>query len=332
MSKNRLAVTAFGVALCAFAAPALAGDGTNLYPMLSGDTQMMMVFDVADSRDSPLLQKGFDQLLAAKPDAKAKMAEIGIDPMKDVDTVLIAGGGVKDFGAMDDAKNFVVVIEGRLPKDKLATIPDSKKSTYKGISIYSNADSDAAFVGDRLFFTRKGGMKAQIDLAQGKAKGKSIAGSGKAKGLRAALATTDTTADLWIAVLVPEQNKKDMKADGVIANSVSGGVNFTKDLALTMRVDSNSEDSAKKMVAMIQGQLGQVAGPMGQIGLTKAAKSITVVQDKAAIKLGITLTEAEINSLIAMAGMFSGGGGGAPPPAPTRPAPVKAAPSAKPTR
>ena len=329
MSK-KLAAISFGLALCASAAPAMAGDGTNLYPMLSADTQMVMVFDVADSRDSKLLMTGFEKLLAAKPEAKAKMAEIGIDPMKDVDTVVFAGGGMSDFEDLDAVKSMTIVIEGRLPKDKLSTIPDAKKSTYKAIDIYTANDTDAAFVGDRLFFTKKGQMKAQIDLAQGKAKAKSIAGSSKAKKLRAALATTDTTADLWMAVLVPEKNKKDMSGAGIVANSVSGGMNFSANLALAVRVDSNSEDGAKKAVEMIQGQLSQAVGTLSQIGLSKAAKSITVVQEKAAFKVAITLTEAEINSLIAMAGMFTGGGQQPAPPAPVKaPAPAPAPKSTK---
>ena len=86
MSKS-LAIAAAATALYMTAAPAHAGDGTNLVTMIPESTQIVLVFDMADARDSSLLQKGFDKLLAAKPDAKAKMAEIGIDPMKDIDTV-----------------------------------------------------------------------------------------------------------------------------------------------------------------------------------------------------------------------------------------------------
>lgn len=337
MSKKRLALSsiAFGAVMFAAATPALAGDGTNLYPMISADTQILVVFDVADARDSTLLQKGFQKMLDTQPDARAKLAEIGIDPMKDIDTLAFAGGGVKNFDDMDDSKSMVIVIEGRMQKDKLDKITGAVKSAYKGVTVYSKEDTDAAFIGDRLFFTKKGKMKAQIDLAQGRAKGKSIAGSAKAKALKTALASTDTTADLWMVVLVPEENKKDMSTAGVIANSVSAGINFTADMAIALRVDSNSEDGAQKAVDMIQGSLGQVTAPMGQMGLAKAAKSIRVSRDKAAIKMAITLTEAEINSLIAMAGMFGGGGGAAAPapaPAPmTKPAPApKGAPAPAP--
>jgi hypothetical protein len=311
MIKHRsLALTAFGLSLCAAASPALAGDGTNLYPFLPADTQVMMVFDVADSRDSPLLLKGFDKLLAAQPEAKQKLTEIGIDPVKDIDTLVFAGGGVKDMDEMsgDGPKSMVIVIEGRLPKDKLATIPDAKKSVHKGVSIYTNQDTDAAFVGDRLFFTRKGKMKAQIDLAQGKAKAKSIAGSPKAKELRDLLASTDTTADLWMAVAVPAKNQKEISSEvpDLVVKSVSGGLNFTKDLAIAFRVNATNENGAKKAAEMINAAMGQATSTMGTIGLAKAAKSISVVQDKAAIKMGMTLTEAEINALLGLAGMMGG--------------------------
>lgn len=308
LSRPALGLSALGLALCATAAPALAGDGTNLYGMMSQDTQMVIVFDVGDSRDSTLLQKGFDKLMALQPDAKQKMAEIGIDPMKDVDTVAFAAGGVKDFDDMDKAGSMVIIIEGRLPKEKLSSMPGAAASTYKGVTIYSKDDTDAAFVGDRLFFTKKGKMKLQVDLAQGKAKGKSLAASGKAKKMRGALAVTDTSADLWLTVLVPDKAKKDMSAEGLTANSISAGANFTADLALAARIESNNEDGAKKAVAMIQGQLAQVTGMMTQFGMTKAAKSITVTHDKASIKMGIQLTEAEIMSVVNMATGMAGMG------------------------
>jgi hypothetical protein len=242
------------------------------------------------------------------------MTEIGIDPMKDVDTVALAAGGVKDFDDMDKAGSMVIIIEGRLPKEKLGTMPGATKSVYKGVTVYSKDDTDACFVGERLLFAKKGKMKQQIDLAQGNAKGKSLEKSGKGKKMRDAIAVADTTADFWVAVLVPDKAKKDMSKEGLMANSVSAGANFTADLALAARVESNNEAGARKAVEMIQGQLAQVTGAMQQFGLTKAAKSITVTQDRSSIKFGIKLTEAEINSIVTMAmGMAGGGGlGGAP--------------------
>ena len=158
-----IALAAFGTVLVATAAPAVigsahAGDGTDLLKFAPENSQMVLVFDLADARDSALLQKGFQKLLDTSADAKAKLAELGLDPMKDIDTVMFAGGGATEL-EMDKVKDILIVIEGRLPKDKLTTIPDVKTAVYGGVTIYTNAETDAAFIGDRLFFAKKGKMK-----------------------------------------------------------------------------------------------------------------------------------------------------------------------------
>ena len=310
-----IVLAALGTCLVATAAPAHAGDGTDLLKFAPENSQMVLVFDMADSRDSVLLQKGFQKLLDTSADAKAKLAEIGVDPMKDIDTVMFAGGGASEM-EMDKVKNVTIVVEGRLPKDKLASIPNVKTAVYNGVTIYTNADTDAAFIGDRLFFAKKGAMKLTIDIAlnKGKGKGKNVAMSKKAKALRDAVAATDTTADFWATVLIPAKDQKDMKAkQGMVAKTVSAGFNFTADLGIAFKLGTDSATSAAKALAMIQGQLPQITSGLSQFGLSKAAKSLTVTQDAAAVNIAVTMTEAELMSLVKLAQQFGamGGGGGA---------------------
>jgi len=316
---NRLALCAFGVALCASAGSAVAGDGTNLTSKIPGDTQLVLVFNVADARGSTLLQKGYQKLLAAKPDAQAKMKELGIDPMKDIDTVLFAGGGITQMEDFSKSGNMVVIIRGRLPKDKLAQMPGATTSKYQGVDIWTKEDTDAALIGDDLYFTKKGKMKAEIDVALGKGKGKNnnVDKSAKAKALRGVLSAADKTAHVWMAVLIPAKDKKNMGKDGITVDSVSGGVSFTADLAMSVRLNSNTEDAAKKAVAQINAALPQVTQGMGQIGLNKAAKSISVSQDAKSVKMSLTITEAELTSLMGMmGGALSGSATGGSTPAP----------------
>ncbi len=314
MFKSTLAVTVLGAALCATSAPARAGDGKDLLKFAPESSQIVLVFDVADARDSTLLQKGMTKLLDASPDAKAKLAELGLDPMKDVNTILFAGGGAKDLSD-GGPKDMVIIVEGTGLKDKLSKIPDAVKTAYQGVDIYTNKDTDAAFIGDRIFFAKKGKMKAEIDLVlgKGKGKGKNVAASKKAKALRDAIAATDTTADLWATILVPAKNQADMKKDqGMVAKTISMGINFTADLGLAMKLGTDAEASAGKLVGMVQAQLPQISQGAGAIGLTKAAKSLTVTQDGAAVKMALTLSEAELMSLVNLAKQFGGGMGGNP--------------------
>lgn len=310
MFKSMLAVTVLGAALCATSAPAHAGDGTGLLKFAPESTQIVFVFDVADSRDSTLLQKGMSKLLDASPETKAKLTELGIDPMKDVDTIMFAGGGAKDLQD-DGPKDMVIVIEGPALKDKLPKMPDATKATYQGIDIYTRKDTDAAIIDGRIFFVKAGKMKGEIDLAlnKGKGKGKNAAVSKKAKALRDAVAATDTKADAWATILVPAKNQAEMKAQGMVAKTVSLGVNFTADLAMAMRLGTDAEASAAKLVGMVQAQLPQISQAAGSIGLSKAAKSFTVGQDKALVNISLTLTEAELMSLVNLAKQFGGMGG-----------------------
>lgn len=317
--KNRLALCVVGAALCA-AGPAFAGDGKNLMKMIPAESQIVMVLDVADARDSKLLQKGYDALLAAKPEAKEKLAQIGLDPLRDIDTVLFAG--VAKSEDMGDMKDMVIIVEGRIPKDKLPTIPGATATKYAGTTIYTKDDGDVAMLGDRLFFTQAGKMKGALDLAsgKGKGKGKNAADSPKGKKLRDAVASTDTTADVWLTVLVPDKAKKDMKKQqGMSAEVVSLGMNFTADIAAALRIGTDSDASANKAVTMMQGQLAQVGQMAGTFGLAKAAKSLMVSQDKANVNISFVLTEAELQALMKLGGLAAGGAG-APPPSSTKPA------------
>jgi hypothetical protein len=311
MFKTTLALCLCSAALVATAAPAHAGHGTDLLKFVPESSQMVVVFDLADARDSTLLQKGYTALLAAKPDAKAKLDAIGLDPMKDIDTVLIAGGSADSLD-MDKVKNMVVVVEGRLPKDKLAQLPNVKTSAYQGVTIYATGDSEAAWIDGRLFLVKTGAMKGEIDIIQNKGKGKghNLAVAKKGKALRDAIAASDTTADMWATVLVPAKSQTNAQMPGLVAKTVSFVANFTADLAVALKVGTNSADAAKKAVALAQGQLSQVVTGLSQFGMAAAAKSITVTQDAEFVKMGVTVTEAEVMTIMTMAKGMMGGMGG----------------------
>ncbi|HVV85636.1 MAG TPA: hypothetical protein VHE35_21395 [Kofleriaceae bacterium] len=331
--KHRLALCMAGAALCA-ATPAFAGDGTNLIKMIPAESQIVMVFDVADARDSTLLQKGYDSLLAAKPDAKEKLAEIGLDPMKDIDTVLFAGSAKGDD--FKDMASMVIIVEGRIPKDKLATIPGVKATKYAGTTIWTKEDTDVAVLGDRLFFTKTGQMKAALDLASGKAKAKSADGP-KGKKLRDAIAGTDTKKDLWMTVLVPDKAKKEMLAQqGMSANMVAVGVDFTADIGAMLRIAMDTDANAQKAVSMIQAGLPQLAQMAGSIGLSKAARSVSVTADKANVDVTFTVTGDELTSIMNTIKGVTGGGTGSgptpPPPATMSRPPGNGAPPPAPAR
>ncbi len=291
---------------------AFAGNGSALMKQIPDTTQIVIVFDVAEARDSPLVTANFQKMLDSNPDAGAKLAAFGIDPMKDLDTVMFAGGGVAELSTMKEVSKFVMIVEGRIPK-KAMDNGTGTKSKHRGVEIFTKEDTDAAFVGKNLVFTRKGQMNAAIDVALGKAK--NAATSPKAKALRTAIAATDTKTDVWVVVMVPDKDKTNMAQSGLLVDSIAITVKLASDLAAVMRLNAPNDAEAAKSVSLLQTVLPMLKQSMGGIGLAKAAGTLTLTQDKASVQVAGTVTEAELAALMAMAN-------GAPPPTP---------PPAKPT-
>lgn len=306
--------------LCVFAlvaaqGQALAGNGTGLLKQVPESTQILMAFDVAEARDSALVVTNYKKLLDSTPDVAAKLAQFGIDPIKDIDTLLFAGGGVTEMAEMKDATQMVFIVEGRIPRTTVDAVAVTK-SKHRNIEILSKDDTEAAFIGQRLFFTKKGGMADAIDVALGKGKIKNAAKSPKAKKLRDAVATTNTKSDVWMVVLIPDKDKTTMTQSGLSVDSMTVAVKLAANLDAIVRLNAASDAEAAKGVSMLQTVLPMLTQAMGTVGLNQAAKTVTLTQDKAAMQMVGTLSAAELNTLIAMAS-------GAPPPAPPqKPMPV----------
>jgi len=294
-------------AVMALQGVAVAGNGTTLMKQIPESTQIVIVFDVAEARDSKLVTANFQKMLDNNPDAGAKLAAFGIDPMKDIDTLMFAGGGVTELSMMKEVSQMVLIVEGRIPK-KAMDNPAVTKSKHRNIEIFSKDDTDAAFVGKNLFFTKKGQMNAAIDVALGKAK--NAATSPKAKALRTAVSATDTKNDMWLVVLIPDKDKTNMAQNGLVMDSMAITLKLAADLAAVMRINAPNDAEAAKGLSLLQTILPTLKQSMGGIGLTAAAKTLTLTQDKASVQIAGSVTEGELNALVAMAG-------GAPPPAAT---------------
>ena len=101
------------------------------------------------------------------------------------------------------------------------------RSKHRNIEILSKDDTEAAFIGQRLFFTKKGGMANAIDVALGKGKIKNAAKSPKAMKLRDAIATTNTKSDVWMVVMIPDKDKTTMTQSGLAVDSMTVAVKLS---------------------------------------------------------------------------------------------------------
>jgi hypothetical protein len=299
---------------------AIAGNGTNLTKYVADTTSVMFVLDVAGSKNTKLVKDSFAKLLDAQPDAKAKLAEIGLDPLRDIDTVAVTFGGFSEIESLGDSKSMVMIFEGRMPRNATSKFKDSTKTTQDGIDIYSKDDNDVAFIDGRLFVAQKGQIGNVISLAKGKSKSSLAAGAG-GKEMRDTIKAAATKSHMWGAVLLPKKDRDKTAAAQMPVNAASFGFKFSSDLEGGLRLETPSPASAEATTKMLTGALPQVRLMMGSIGLDVASGTIALVQDKSAIKATIKVSETELKSLFAMIAAKKSSPGAQPAPKDPKPMP-----------
>ena len=89
LPPRKTALTALAVALLAL--PARAADAEKYLPE---DARAVISFNVRQFLDSPLIKKAnLEKALASDEEAQKVLKDIGLDPLKDVDRLVIAGAG-----------------------------------------------------------------------------------------------------------------------------------------------------------------------------------------------------------------------------------------------
>lgn len=297
---------------------AVAGNGTNLTKYVADTTQVMFVLDVSASKSSKLVKDSFHKLIDTQPDARAKLDEIGLDPLRDIDTVMISFGGFDELTNMKDNSSMVMIIEGRLPKNALAKLKASTKTTQDGVDIFLKDDTEGAIMDGRLFLARKGQMGQVVSLAKGKSKA-NLARGGAGKELRETIKRASTRSHMWGALVLPKKDRDKTVGAGMPIDAFSFGFKFASDLDAGLRLETPSDASAKATLGQLQTALPQVKMMMGGIGLDVAAGTIALAQDKAAITATMKVTQTELASLFAMA--MGAKGGASPGPKDPKPMP-----------
>jgi hypothetical protein len=324
------------VALCAAlvtatSSVAVAGNGTNLTKYVADSTQLMLVFDVTAARNAKLVKDSFNKLLDSQPDARDKLAALGMDPMRDIDTVAFSFGGVDTLSNARDTASMLIIIEGKFPKEALEKMKSSgTKTTYNGVDFFTKDDTDGAVVGNRIFFAKKGRMNATIDLIKGKSKA-SLASSAGGKAMREVIKRASTKSHMWGAVLLPAQDRQSAASAQIPVEAVSFGFQFSSDLEGGMRLEMATPAAAESSLKTLTTALPQVKMMMGTVGLDVAAGTLALAQDKASVTAAIKITNTELKNLFAMIGAnnakSSGSGPAANSNAPT-PTPPPAPPPA----
>jgi hypothetical protein len=141
-------------------------------------------------------------------------------------------------------------------------------------------------------------MKGVIDRA--KKKGKPLTRGKRGALLREAIAATDTRNDAWLVVSMAGEAGEAARAAGAEVKWVGIAVAMASALSVDIRAGVADPAQAEKLVGMVSGQLSQLQGLAGGLGLGAMASSIAVVQDNAMVKLSASMSSAELDKLIGL--------------------------------
>lgn len=281
--------------LIGLAPTAHAGRGTNLVKYLPDDTNVVVVADVARARRSPIFKKVFEAA-RTKNDALDDLAtSLAVDKL--VDTIVVAGNVAQGTA--------VLVFEGRVDK----VLPELKKQATKedkhaGVTFWVVPDGEIALVDKKLVMASPGEMEHVIDRAQDK----------KAKGpgsLRTILATATANSSVFGGMALDADAKKQMAADlGAEPQWVAFSFGMAQKLTMEARMKCADDTAAAAAAKAVNDKLG-APGVDGTLrsrveGFVSKefADSILVDQDHAFARISATLTQDDVDKVLALAKMF----------------------------
>lgn len=298
-----------GIALAVVLAAAPVARAAEPDKLLPADSEFVLSVNLKQILDSDIIKKyALEQLKQALQgnDAKKFLTDLGLDPLKDVDRVVVGGSG-KDQA---DAK-VVLVIHGKFDPEKLfksaeaqtkkdpdhfSLLKDGKDVMFKyqpdnGNPVYGTVVDETTVVAgsDKKMVTTA--------LAAAGATGKKAAVS---KDLSALITRMDDKASLWMVAVVKDKLNNVKLPGGGGGNpalkdqlakleTMSAVVRVTADIALDVTLGMKDADAADEMGKSIEEGLMQVKGLLPFLAaqnpqmkpLVEASKSLkSTVKDK----------------------------------------------------
>jgi len=293
-----------------WAAPALA-EAPKLDPLVPADAEIVVSFNVRQMLDSPLIKKHalkeMKDALQKNEHANQALKAVGLDPFKDVSSVVITGTG----GTA--ANKVLVVVRGNFDPEKVHTtiVAEDKKNPGK-VKVLKEGDT-------RLYEIHAEGKPAYAAFAD---KGTLVVSPSKEYALEAvknagkkaakpnkelaqALARVRGNDALWLAVVITDEMKKAMEKNPQTASiapkleSVTGSVNLTADLTANVLIhttDAKAAAELRKMINQVKPLLAVVAQSNEEVGpmVGELLNNLKISADKTDVDISLKVTQETI--------------------------------------
>jgi hypothetical protein len=264
LRQLRWSSIALGLTILCLTSSARAADLNKLLP---DDTETVMSINVRQILDSAIVQKygkeKIKDLLESQAEVKDYLKDLGLDPLKDIDTVVVgsAGAGDKEKGLVIitgrfDPKKFEAKA-GELAKDKPDLIKIVDNGDYKFYEINAPNSPQAIFarVVDKnliLAASSKESLIEGLDKQAGKRTSKL-----KNKSLPDVVAKLDGKQSLWLVVpagALPPEVRTDDNAKKILdsVEMITAGITITDKVIIKAGVAAKDADAAKSLQKQIK--------------------------------------------------------------------------------
>jgi hypothetical protein len=298
---------------------------------LPADATIVVRVNVRQILDSPLGKKyGPDAVknaLSQNGQIRQLLETLGVDPLKDVDTLFLATPGASANGA-------VVVAHGRIDQERFhKAAEDVSRKTPGAMKIHKEGALtiyEGKHGGDPAFATFP--SKDTLLLSPSRA-ALTAAASGTntlGKDVAGLVGQVDGRQSVWAAALLPDDAKRALTKQpqtAELASKIKGftvAVNVDRDVQMNLNVLTTEAKAAESIAELLEGLkgLGKLyAASVPQIGpyLGQAMDSIKIATSQASVTAAVQVSEQTIDQVVKAAQV--------PPPAPKPAAiPVKKRP------
>lgn len=321
------------IAAIAFAfAPLSQSAEPNRY--VPADATIVVHVNVRQLLDSPLGKKYgpniVQGLLQQNGQVQNLLAGMGVDPLKDVDAIVLATPGAS-------ADRAVVIAHGRIDQERFHKAAEELSKQGGAMKIHQEAaltiyegkqGNDSAFA---VFPARDTLLLSPSRTAL---TGAAAGNQRLSKELAPVVAGVDGNQSVWVAALMPEEAKAVLAGQPQTAElaskiqAVTAGLNIDRDVALNVKVLTTEAKAASTLAELIDGLKGfgkLYAASVPQFGplLTQVMDSIKVGTNQTTVSATVNVTEQMIEQGVQAAKTPP------PPPAAPTPVPVRKAPPKK---
>jgi hypothetical protein len=314
-SLPKTGLTALALAALIAAAPAWAAEPDAYLP---ANAELVLVINVRQILDSPVVKKyGLEEMkkaIAKEEKAQAFIKATGVDPLKDIDSILVANSGGVEKGQTE------IVVRGTFNPEKINTaLQEFAKKEADKISIPPKEDGVQVYEfkpekkGDKPLFAAFADNKTVVATQSKEDTIKAVKNGGKkapmpTPKLKAALSKVTGKESLWAVGVITDQAKADMKKNPPTAalaeklDMITGSVDLTDAAQANLQIHATDAEGAKQIKAMITQlvnifKLSLQDNPDVPGAATELLGNLKVTADQSTVNIGLKLTPEMIEKL-----------------------------------